>query len=326
MSKKIVAFGEIMLRLTPASKQLIPQVSSFNACYGGSESNVLVGLASLGDETEFITALPKNSLGYAATKHLRSYGVNTQNIIYTDDRLGTYYLEEGVAERSANVIYDRKNSAVSSLKVDCFDFDKIFENCSIFHISGISFAISKTAQELCFQLIREAKKREITVSFDFNYRKKLWTIEEASKIYKKIIPLVDIVFACTQDLVEFLGVRTHDFFNIYPCSTLFIRERDIISPERNGIRAIGYHKLNGEIIKTELQKEEFNIYERIGSGDAFDAGILHILNKDLDNVEEAIRYGMSCLVLKHSLAGDVFTLDEGAVASFINRKRNDINR
>ena len=326
MSSKIVAFGEILLRLTPESKQLIPQVSSFNACYGGSESNVLVCLANLGNQTEFITALPNNSLGYAATKHLRSYGVDTSNIVYTNERLGVYYLEEGVAERSAKVIYDRQHSAVSLLTVDSFDFEKVFKDCSLFHISGISFALSETTKELCFQLIREAKKREIPVSFDFNYRRKLWTPEEATRVYKKIVPLCDIVFAATQDINEFLGVSAKTFFDVYPCTTLFIREREVISPERNIIRAIGYRSVNGQVMKTAPQKEEFAVYERIGSGDAFAGGILHILNKEPDNIEKALSYGMSCMVLKHSLTGDVFTLNEDAVIDFLNRKRNDINR
>lgn len=326
MNKKIVSFGEIMLRLTPPAKQLIEQANSFDACFGGCESNVLVCLSSLGDKTEFLTALPPNSLGETAAKYLRYHNVGTNHIIISGDRLGTYYLEEGVAERPSNVIYDRKSSSASFLDENAFDFEEVFKGCSLFHISGISFAISESSRRLSFQLIHEAKKRNIPVSFDFNHRKKLWTNEFAATIYKEIVPYVDIVFAAERDVEEFLGMSIYDFLFKYPCKTIFIREREAITPTTNTIYAKAYHKKDGKIIKTKIFKETFTVYQRVGSGDAFAGGILHVINQDPDNVEKALQYGMSCLVLKHSLNGDALSLSKDKIKEFINKKSNDINR
>lgn len=323
---KIVSLGEIMLRLTPPKKNIISNTQSFNACYGGSEANVLCCLAELGDKTEFITVLPTNLLGDAATRHLNSYNVGTKFIQYTDDRLGIYFYEEGAAERQSNVIYDRKESAISVLHNCQFDFDTIFKDCSLFHISGISFAISEELRKICFKFLAEAKKRNIITSFDFNYRKKLWSVSEATKIYQQIIPQIDILFAAEKDIVEFLEVSIDDFFKKYNCKTLILRERKIITPEKHSVEIIAKTKIGDEIIAYKIEPTEFFVYERVGSGDAFDGGVLHILNQNKENIETAIHYGLACFILKHSVIGDTFSLNKTLVENFISSKSKDVNR
>ena len=173
MKHKILAFGEIMLRLTPPDHQMIALAGGFDGCYGGSESNVLVCLSALGHRTEYVSALPDNDLGTAAIRHLNGNGVGTQYILRTGHRMGMYFLENGFGDRGTKVVYDRAGSAAANLDAGAFDYDRLFADCRLFHICGISFAISPTARRLSFELVAEAKKRGIPVSFDFNYRGKL---------------------------------------------------------------------------------------------------------------------------------------------------------
>lgn len=321
-NKIIVSFGEIMLRLTPEDDDLMQSARHFRAFYGGSESNALVCLSTLGNKTEFITALPNNVLGAAAAQHLRSYGVGLSHVIYTQNRLGVYYLEEGKGERPSSVLYDRKYSAFAHLEPEDFDYEALFHNCSLFHVSGISLAISSVTTKL----IREAKKRGITVSFDFNYRSKLWSIQEAAMMYKQVLPLVDIVFGARRDIEEFLDVTEETFFKVYPEKTLVLRERQILSPDKHIVSVTAYRQVDELIHRTKQMHTQFHVDERIGTGDAFVAGVLHVLNKEPHQLTKAMEYGLACFVLKHSVPGDALTLDKQTIEHFMHNQSKDVNR
>lgn len=326
MNNKILSFGEIMLRLTPPSHNLISETRCFDACYGGTESNVLVCLSCLGHKTEYLTALPADDLGEATVKHLRSYGVETGHIIRSGDRMGLYFLEEGQGERNTKVIYMRKGSEASKLDEGAFDLDEVFRDCSIFHISGISFAISEGARRLSFQLLKEAKRRSIPVSFDFNYRGKLWTTDEAAEVYKEIIDFVDIVFCSELDLKTFLGTDKNNFHSRFGCKVLIVRERQWLSDNKCAVSLYAAYN-DGENIKScSIDRTEFSAYEKIGSGDAFAGGVLHILSSDSENISEALRWGLGCFVLKHSQRGDVFTQGKAAIEAYINNFSKDVSR
>ena len=326
MNDKILSFGEIMLRLTPPSHGLISESRAFDACYGGTESNVMVCLSCLGHNTEYITALPADDLGDATVRHLRSYGVETKHIIRSGDRMGLYFLEEGQGERATKVIYMRKGSEASKLDENAFDLDEIFEGCSLFHISGISFAISDGARRLSFRLLKEAKRRSIPVSFDFNYRGKLWAIEEAAKVYKEIIPYVDIVFCAEKDLTTFLGTGRERFHSEFSAPVLIVRERQWLSDSRCAVSLYASRRTENGIKSFSIENTEFSAYEKIGSGDAFAAGVLHILSVDEDNIEEALRWGLGCFVLKHSQRGDVLTQSKSAIEAYITNFSKDVSR
>ena len=322
--KKIISFGEIMLRLTPASNTLVSESTSFGACYGGTESNVLVALSSFGESTEYLTALPQNELGDAVCKHLRKYGVGIDFVKRSGDVLGMYFLEEGFGNRPNKVIYNRKGSEITKLDENSFDYDKVFDGCSIFHISGISFALSSSVTRLAFRLLEEAKKRGVLVSFDFNYRAKLWSIDEAKEVYKKIIPFADVVFCSQRDLETFLDTTLEDFCKIYTCKYLVVREREIMSDGNHRATVVAVEN-NGQIRQTESRQAEFSVLERIGSGDAFDAGVLHVLNNK-GTLDQAIEFGLGCFVLKHTVRGDVFALGKDAVNCYIACSFKDVSR
>ncbi|MBR5155269.1 MAG: sugar kinase [Clostridia bacterium] len=324
MKKSIVAFGEIMLRLTPPDKGSIKNTDSFCAYYGGSESNVLVALSSMGNSTKFVSQVSDNDLGEAAIKHLNSYKVDTSLVKKSGENLGMYFLEEGFGDRSSKVIYSRKNASITHLEENDFDFDEVFLDCEIFHISGISFALSESVKRLCFRLLKEAKKRNVKVSFDFNYRSKLWSCDEARKVFLDVVPYADIVFCSEKDINTFLDTDLALYFEKYPGTEyLVVREREIISLDMHKVKAVIYTS-QGKV--TNIKQKEFSVLERIGSGDAFAAGVLNSLRKNPNNMEEALEFGIGCFVLKHTVKGDVFSMSENEICSYIDNSLKDVAR
>lgn len=324
MKESVVAFGEIMLRLTPPEKQSILNTNCFSAFYGGSESNVLVLLSSLGNPARFVSSVSENELGRAAVKHLNSYGVDTSFVKQSGDTLGMYFLEDGFGERTSKVIYQRKHSQITRLSEEEFSYDALFSQCGLFHISGISFALSPSVQKLCFRLVSEANQRNIPISFDFNYRSKLWGVEEAKAVFQKLIPSVDIVFCSNKDLETFLDTTKDEYFKHYPkTDRLIVREREILPHGMHKMVADIYHT-NGKI--ANVSSGEFPVLERIGGGDAFCAGVLHGLMKDPENPQHALDMGTACFVLKHTVKGDVLSLTEKDLENYLSQKSKDVKR
>lgn len=320
-NKTVVAFGEIMLRLTPPDSIL--NASQFQASYGGSESNVLVALSSLGNATRYLTKLPDNDLGRGAVMHLQKYGVDCSQVITAGSNMGMYFFEPGYASRQAKVIYARRQAEVTTLTEEDFDYDRALEDCAVLHISGISFALSPSVETLCFRLLEEAKRRNIPVSFDFNYRAKLWSVEQARAVYQRILPYTDIVFCSGRDLTAFLGVTEENFFASYGNTKyLVVRERDILSPDSHAIRAWVY---TPEGQQAAVQKE-LSILERIGGGDAFAAGFLHGLLHFDGDTPRTLAFATDCFVLKHTVRGDVLPATREELAACGSSALKDVKR
>lgn len=173
MTTKIVTLGEIMLRLKAPGVERFFQSPAFEATFGGGEGNVAISLANFGLEVAFVTALPQNPLADACIRFLRGYGVDTRHIQRSGERMGVYFLEGGANQRASNVVYDRANSAIASAPADSFDWDAIFDGAGWFHITGITPALSEAAAALALTAVQAAQSRHITVSCDYNFRKKL---------------------------------------------------------------------------------------------------------------------------------------------------------
>lgn len=323
MNNAIVAFGEIMLRLTPdGEKNSILNAQRFHAVYGGTESNVLVALSAMGNSTRYLTKLPANDLGRGAIHHLQGHGVDCSCILTSGNNMGMYFLEEGFAARQAKVIYCREHAEITTLTEDDFDYDAVFANCALFHISGISFGLSSSVERLCFRLLEEAKNRNIPVSFDFNYRAKLWSVETAAAVYKRIIPYVDTVFCSRLDLTTFLGVTEDTFFSEYlNARVLVVRERTIL-PASHRITAQVYTPF-GLMARAE---KETPVLERIGGGDAFAAGFIHGLMHFDENWPQILDYAATCFVLKHTVKGDVLSMSKAEIETYQNSQSKDVKR
>lgn len=329
-SKNIVAFGEIMLRLTPPDYTTITQARNFIANYGGGEANVLVSLSHLGHNTEFVTKLPDNQLGDSALKHLKSHGVKTDNVARGGSNIGMYFVETGFGGRPSKVLYNRKYSSVTTIEPEDIDLDKVFSSCKWFHLSGITLALGNHTRTFAYKCLEYCKKYNVTVSFDFNYRSKLWdSVEDARPYFKQVIPYVDVLFANHFDIEEILEIsldknledliaKKVDLSKKLIAQTkikyIFGTDRTVHTASDNSlssycINSNGEYKSQGPI--------RFSIYDRIGGGDAFASGVIHGLIKDFNNPEYALTFGLATSILEHTLYGDVSTLSEKEVEDFI---------
>ena len=333
---KIVTFGEIMLRLTPPGKDRLVAADSFEACYGGAEANVALSLAILGTESSFVTKLPENPLGEAARNHLRRYGVDTEHILFGGNRLGVYYLEEGMDKRPSRVVYDRKNSSFAEIQPNEFDFDTILAGADYFHLSGITPALSDTCFAACLSALKAAQKQGVRVSFDPNYRAALWSVEEASKAMEAILPYVDILitnenqaaelFALPIDPSEITGDTVSDkgyatlakaLYDRYSLKAVALTERRTFSVNVNSIAAKLY---DGECFVSS-PTYKMDILDRVGGGDAFAAGLLYALASDMP-LQSAVDFAAAACCLKHSIKGDANLATKDEILSLANGNMN----
>lgn len=319
--QKIVALGELMLRLSTPGHQRFVQAEQLDVCYGGSEANALVSLAGYGFETEFVTALPDNPLGDCAVAALRKYGVGTRHIVRGGGRLGIYFLESGSAVRPSNIVYDRAGSAIAAAKPGDFDFDAIFHGASWFHFSGITPALSDSAAALTKEALQAAKRAGVTVSVDLNYRKKLWSPEKARAVMTELMEYVDVCFGNEEDAGIMLGFHAPKTdvkkgeLNLSGYEAVFNQMADAFrlrfvgsslreshSASHNGWSAC---LLDGKTRAFYHSKRytALPIVDRVGAGDAFSAGCICGL-LDGKTPGEALEFGAAASALKHTMPGD----------------------
>lgn len=327
-----------MLRLSPPDNKRIINSTIFDVNYGGAETNVAVNLSLLGISTAVVTKVPDNELGNAALRHLRGFGVNTDNIAVGGERIGSYFLENGFSTRNSKVIYDRKNSSFSNATINDFDLDFIFRDVSLFHVSGITLGLNSSMSDLAEYFMKEAKTRGITVSFDFNYRSKLWTLEEASVSIKKILKYVDIAFAGYLDFTNILGIKTTRDYSeeeriecykeLYPkvmaeygFKYIVSSIRKTISASENKYKGIAY---DGKEI---FISKEYNIeiVDRVGSGDSFTSGFLFAYLEEKNN-QYKVEFAAASATLKHTIFGDVNLVSKSEVESLFEKDSFDVVR
>lgn len=316
--KKVVTMGEIMLRLSTPEFERFVQAESFNAVYGGGEANVAVSMANYGYDAFYVTKLPSNDIGQAAVNHLRRFGVNTEYIARGGNRIGIYYLETGASMRPSKVIYDRSYSAIAEADLKDFNFDKIFDGASWFHFSGITPALGKKATYLIEEALKSAKKHGVIVSVDLNYRKNLWTPQEAQSIMTNLMQYVDVCIGNEEDAHLTLGFKPgetdvtsgelkldgyKDIFKQmiekfdfrYVISSL----RESYSASDNGWSACAYD--GNEFYHSK--KYDIRIVDRVGGGDSFASGIIYGLLEGM-NFKDALEFGTAASALKHTIHGD----------------------
>jgi len=323
---KVVTLGEIMLRLSTPGHQRFSQADQFDVVYGGGEANVAVSLANYGMDSAFVSKLPANPIGDAAVNHLRRFGVNTQEILRGGDRVGIYYLESGASMRPSKVVYDRAGSAIAEAEADEFDFDAIFSDVDWFHFSGITPALSERSARMTEAALIAAKRNNVKVSVDLNYRKKLWTPDQAQKVMRKLMQYVDVCIGNEEDAEKTLGfvpkntditqgkVASENYQEIfkemketfgfeYVVTTL----RESYSASDNGWSALIY---DGQEF---YQSKHYNIriVDRVGGGDSFSGGLIYGMLSGKGH-QEALEFAVAASALKHTIHGDfnLVTVDE----------------
>ncbi|PID62921.1 MAG: 2-dehydro-3-deoxygluconokinase [Ignavibacteriae bacterium] len=335
MNKKVVTFGEIMLRLSTPSFQRFVQTNTFDVNYGGGEANVAVSLANYGLDSFFISKLPKHEIGQSAINQLRKYGVNTENIIRGGERLGTYFLEIGASQRASKVIYDRASSSITTSKLTDFNWDIIFENTSWFHWTGISAALGPNVVEIIEEACKVAKSKNVKISCDLNFRKKLWSKEKAQETMKPLMEYVDVCIANEEDSEKSLGLKINDsdiesgklnkdaYYNvvtelkkIYKFEIVAITLRESFSASRNGWSAV---MLDNSECKDIYHSNRYDIHivDRVGGGDSFASGLIYgLLSKN--NSKEALEFAVAASCLKHTIPGDFNLVSKEEVENLIN--------
>lgn len=332
MDKKIVGFGEIMMRLTPTNHNFIKDADLYHVYYGGSETNVLIALSSLGCDTEYVSVIPKNSIGDGAIRHLSKNNVSISNVVRKGNQLGIYFVEQGFGERPSSVIYDRDNAAIRDVDMSDLNFDKIFEGATGYFTSGISLALSAKTSNVAIELAKKAKERGVKVIFDFNYRSRLWSVEEAKRKFNEIIPYVDICFGNLFDIKTFFDMSGKDeeiireFLKKYNIDYLIHTKRKVFCASHNSLEGNAYYLRDNALNHAKTAEYEFDILERVGGGDAFAGGTIYGLLQDYNNIKDAIDIGVACDVLKHAELGDAFTQSLEDVRFFLSNSSKDIKR
>ena len=304
----VVTFGEAMVRLSPPHFHRLEQTQSLDVNAGGAELNVAVGITRFGMKSAWVSKLPKNPLGYLIRNRAQAFGVDCSHIVWSDKgRAGIYFLELGASPRASSVLYDRAGSSISTVQSGEIDWAKIFTGSKHFHVSGITPALSGSASEVTVEALKAAKKVGCSVSYDLNYRKKLWTPTDAKKIQEPMMADVDILITTEEDTNVVFGIKEKDYEAVaeklaqtFKFKVVAITLREDLSVWKNNWTAIAYQ--DGKIYKD--RKYEVEIVDRVGAGDSFTAGFLYGWLKEKD-VQKGVQYGNAFAALKHTLPGDL---------------------
>jgi 2-dehydro-3-deoxygluconokinase len=303
----VVTFGEAMVRLSPPNSQRLEQAQSLDVHAGGAELNVAVGVTRFGLKSAWVSKLPKNGLGYMIRDRAQAFGVDCSHVVWSDKgRAGLYFVEFGSSPRASSVLYDRANSAISMVQPGEVDWAKVFHGTKHFHVSGITPALSSSATQVTVEALKAAKKAGCTVSYDLNYRKKLWSPADAKKIQEPMMADVDILITTEEDTSVVFGIKEKDYeaaaerlAQTFKFKIVAITLREDLSVLRNNWTAIAYQE--GKIFKD--RKYEVEIVDRVGAGDSFTAGFLYAWLREKD-VQKGVQYGNAFAALKHTVPGD----------------------
>ncbi len=327
MGKKVVTFGEIMMRLSPPEYQRFVQTDTFNVVYGGGEANVAVSLSNFGLDSYFVTKLPAHEIGQAAVNHLRRFGVKTEYVKRGGERVGIYFLEIGASQRPSKVVYDRGHSAISQVQPGEFDWEEILSDAAWFHFTGITPALSDGVAAVTLEAVKTAKKLGVKVSADLNYRKKLWTPEKANRVMSELMNYVDVAIGNEEDAEKVFGIKAADSevtagklseegyqavarelaerFNL---EKVAITLRESLSASDNNWSALLYD--GKDFYRSRVYK--IHIVDRVGGGDSFAAGLIYSLLKG-ETSRDAVEFAVAASCLKHTIFGDFNLVTEDEV-------------
>ncbi|MDR2885175.1 MAG: sugar kinase [Rikenellaceae bacterium] len=322
--KKVVTFGEIMLRLATSGYQRFCQAKEFTATFGGGEANVAVSLANYGLDTEFVTRLPKNDIADACVKELHKYGVGTRHVLYGGERLGIYFLETGAVARASKVVYDRAHSAIADIKPGMVNWDEVLKDAQWFHWTGITPALSQGAANACLEAIKAANRLGVTVSCDLNFRKNLWKYgKTAAEVMPALVEGCDVILGNEEDAEKVFGIKPEgfvvtataghvdaaEFENV--CKQMvqkFPRAKKVIITLRGSINA--NHNTwagvlwDGKKLYQSPGYDITHIVDRVGGGDSFMGGLIYGLISYAGDDQKALNFAVAASCLKHTIYGD----------------------
>ena len=318
MKKRIVTFGEIMMRLNPAGYLRFLHAENFEASYAGGEANVAVSLANFGMNAAFVSKVPTHEIGQCAVNALRHYGVDTENMVRGGARLGLYFVEKGASQRASKVIYDRAGSAIACATKEDFNWDAIFEGADWFHWTGITPALGGQLPEICLEACKIAKAKGVKISCDLNFRKKLWTSAQANEVMSKLMPYVDVCIANEEDAKDVFGIEAENtdidsgkidhegYISVakqlqqrFGCEKVAITLRGSITASDNNWAAMLFDGEKAYFSPTYT----VHIVDRGGGGDSFGAGLIYSLLQG-KQPQDAVNFAVAASCLKHTIEHD----------------------
>lgn len=329
--KKIVCFGEIMLRLNPEGYLRFAQADRFEVSYGGGEANAAVSLANYGDEASFVTKLPDNPLGQCAVNALRRYGVDVSDVVRGGPRLGIYFLEKGASQRGSKVVYDRAGSSIALAGRGDFDWNAILDGADWFHFTGITPALGGELPEICEDALKAAKAKGLTVSCDLNYRGKLWTRQRAGEVMGRLMPYVDVCIANEEDAKDVFGIQAANSDieggKLDRDGYIDVARR---LKERFGFRYVAVtlrtslsasdNRWSGMLYdgKTAFFAREYPIHivDRVGGGDSFGGALIHMLRRN-EPAQRCIEFAVAASCLKQTIEQDFNMVSEQEVLALM---------
>ena len=317
---RVVTFGEIMLRLAPNGYYRFFQDDQLQATFGGGEANVAVSLANYGIDASYVTKLPKHAIGQAAINSLRSFGVDTKDIVRGGDRIGIYYLEKGASQRGSVCIYDRAHSAIQEADPKEFNWEEILKGADWFHFTGITPALGPNMVEACKQACMAAKKLGVKVSCDLNYRGKLWTRDQAREAMSELCKYVDVCISNEEDAKDVFGIEAENT-DIYSGKLNHEGYKSVAKQLKD---KFGFEKV-AITLRTSISASDndwagmlfdgkdycfsksyhLHIVDRVGGGDSFGAGLIYALLKNYET-QKAIDFAVAASALKHSICNRWF--------------------
>jgi len=334
----IVTFGEIMLRLAPPGKELLFQSPRLSATFGGGEANVAVSLAALGHRSRWVSVVPANPVGEAALRELRRYGVDVGAVVRGGRRLGLYFAETGANERPSRVVYDRDGSGIAEAGPGAIDWAGALEGMDWLHVTGITPALSASAAALTLEAVNAARAKGMTVSLDLNYRAKLWRYgRPAPEVMRELAAHADLLTGNEEDCQRSLGIGpapevsagrvdpelydelTASILAAFPnLSRIGLTLRESYSADWNRWSAV---LRNEKEFLIGPAHEIRSVVDRIGTGDAFAAGLIHGLATGLPDAE-ALEFAVAAAALKHTIPGDFNFSTEKDVRALVRGDRS----
>ncbi len=317
---KVVCFGEIMMRLMPPGYLRLSQTPALEMTFGGAEANVSVSLANYGVDVSYVTRMPKNDVAEACLKQLRGFGVDVSGVARGGDRLGVYFVERGASMRPSKVTYDRKYASIATMEPGEIEWRKIFEDADWFHWTGITPALSENLAAITLEACKTAKAMGLTISCDLNYRKNLWTREQAKKTMTELCAYVDVMIANEEDSQDVFGIAAEGadieggslseegYRNLarklaqtFRCEKVAFTLRESFSANDNDWSGLLYDAQTDSAVLS--RKYSIRIVDRVGGGDSFGAGLIYAMREGYDD-GNAINFAAAASALKHTIEGD----------------------
>ncbi len=345
MLGKVIGLGEILLRLSPPNYQTLTQATSLDCQFGGSELNVLSTIGQLGYPVAIVSAIPDNDLGHMAETFLFTHQIDQDYLAKRGDRLGIYYYQKGFSLRNSRVTYDRKHSAFYESSLEDYDLTAIVADMAWLHISGITVALNQKIYQLSYELMKRAKEKGIPISFDLNYRESLWeSFEQARKKLATLLALADICIGLEpvdlltedgQDLKDKVGLtrpyQDRDVLSLvlnemaeqFDLSYIAFTEREIGPTNEYALKAYLYD--SSRHVLHETNREVIQVLDRVGTGDAFTAGIIYgLLEKK--KAREVLATAMASFKFKHTIEGDINIVSRSDIEQLMSDRTYDIKR